>query len=102
MNYKYTRIYSLPDVNRLDVAAEGALGQIGLPADLAGMQLHSGVALRSISHLRRCHDYHKALFNRAFKSHWVLDICQSLLKHLKALSVIVKGSSFQLEESIAS
>ena len=51
--------YSLPDVNRLDVAAEGALGQVGLPADLAGMQLHSGVALRSISHLRRCHDYHK-------------------------------------------
>ena len=51
--------YSLPDVNRLDVAAEGALGQVGLPADLARMQLHSGVALRSVSHLRRCHDITK-------------------------------------------
>ena len=70
--------YSLPDVNRLDVAAEGALGQVGLPADLAGMQLHSsGVALRSVSRLRRCHDYHKALFNRAFKSRWVLNVAHS-------------------------
>ena len=34
-------------MNRLDVAAEGALGQVGLPADLAGMQLRFGVALFS-------------------------------------------------------
>ena len=66
-------------MNRLDVAAEGALGQVGLPADLAGMQLRFGVALFSAFYLRRRHDYHhKVLFTRANKSRTVLNSRQSL------------------------